>query len=714
MMPTEHTHSSGTVRVLRGLIVATLIIPALLLGFATWRDRSAILEGARGDALKLMAVFNEQAENLFVGHDIILDLIVLRVQDRDWNAIQSAPEILNELETMDNRLDGASAIMLVDASGQTRSTTLHLRADEPLPPGNQACFLALQSGTPASCVSKPYLDPVTGQHLFSLNRRLERNGSFNGMVQVAISADYIMRLWASAMPRATDTVSILRSDGVILARTALQSGNQAESPEVPKSLIGEFDKAGSGIIQTNLAPDGGDRITVFKKIANYPAYITLGLDRPAILATWYRDVVLYGLVAIGATMGIVMALGFALRRAREERRAVARWQAETLQREKTQEQLYQSQKMESLGKLTGGIAHDFNNLLTVIVGNVSMAERFVVDPDGKRQLRSALKAGDSAVALTQRLLAFARKQVLQPQSVDLRRLVEGMQGLLARTMGENVRLIVEAESALWPTLVDPNQMELVILNLAINARDAMPDGGTLSITVSNRESGRDAPPELTPGQYVVLKVSDTGTGMDAATLARATEPFFTTKDPGKGTGLGLAMMQGVVAQSGGATRLRSTPGAGTDVEVWLQRTRLQSATSRGHDQMHVPSRTGETILVCDDDLTVLEFLCDALKGEGYHVVAVHDGRSVLPALEANSSIQLLVVDFAMPEMNGAAVVRQVLAHRPDLPILLITGNTEPDAVQAAIPTVPILCKPFRQEQLAARIGQLLRRTSVAA
>ena len=325
---------------------------------------------------------------------------------------------------------------------------------------------------------------------------------------------------------------------------------------------------------------------MFKKIAHYPAYIAFGLDRLAILATWYRDVVLYGLVAIGATAGIVMALGFALRRAREERRAVARWQAEAQQREKAQEQLYQSQKMESLGKLTGGIAHDFNNLLTVIVGNVSMAERYVVDPDGKRQLQSALKAGESAVALTQRLLAFARKQVLEPRSVDMRRLVEGMQGLLVRTLGENVRLIVEADSALWPTLVDPNQMELVILNLAINARDAMLDGGTLSIAVTNRESGRDAPPELTPGQYVVLKVSDTGTGMDAATLARATEPFFTTKDPGKGTGLGLAMMQGVVAQSGGATRLRSTPGVGTEVEVWLQRTQLPSAVSTGHGQTY--------------------------------------------------------------------------------------------------------------------------------
>jgi signal transduction histidine kinase len=415
-----------------------------------------------------------------------------------------------------------------------------------------------------------------------------------------------------------------------------------------------------------------------------------------------------------ATAGIVTALEFALRRARQESRAVARWQAETQQREKAQEQLYQSQKMESLGKLTGGIAHDFNNLLTVILGNVSMAERYVLDPDGKRQLRSALKAGDSAVALTQRLLAFARKQVLQPRSVDMRRLVEGMQEMLRRTLGANVRLIVEADSALWPTLVDPNQMELVILNLAINARDAMPDGGTLSITVSNRESGRDAPPELAPGQYVVLKVSDTGTSMDAATLARATEPFFTTKDPGKGTGLGLAMMQGVVAQSGGATRLRSTPGVGTGVEVWLRRTRLPPEMSAGHDRTYIPAQAGETILVCDNDLTVLEFLSDALKGAGYRVVAVRDGRSVLPALEANSSIRLVVVDFAMPGMNGAAVIRQVRAYQPDLPVLLITGNNEPDAVRAEIPTVPILSKPFRQEQLAARVGGLLRQTSMAA
>ena len=708
-MSTEQT-SSGTVRTLRALIVAALVIPALLWGLAAWRDRLAILDGARADALKLMDVFNAQADALFEGHDILLDLIVQRIGERDWDEVEASPSILSELELMDKRLDDASAILLVDATGGTRATTVHMLANEPLPAGDRACFLALQKGSAASCIGNPYLDPASGQHLFTLDRRLMRNGAFNGMAQVAISADYILRLWASAMPRTTDTISIVRDDGTVLTRADFSSG----APQIPKPLVAAISDSPSGIITLRAADEGGDRITVFKKIANYPVHIIFGLDRSAILATWYRNITLYGLVAIGATTVVVVALGFALRRAREERRAVARWQAETQERERTQEQLYQSQKMESLGKLTGGIAHDFNNLLTVVIGNVSMAERAVADRDARRQLQSALRAGESAITLTQQLLAFARKQVLQPRSVDLRRLIEGMQELLVRTLGEKVRLVVNADRALWPTLVDPNQMELVILNLAINARDAMPGGGTLSISAANRDADRDAPPELSPGQYVVLTVADTGVGMDAQTLARATEPFFTTKDPGKGTGLGLAMVQGVVAQSGGATRIRSKPGVGTEVEVWLQRTQLPAPMPADRGPAHGSRKSGETILVCDDNPTVLEFLSDALKGVGYQVVAVHEGRSVLSALQADRSIRLLVVDFAMPEMDGAAVIRQVREHRPHLPILLITGNADPEVVQAEIPNVPLLRKPFRQEQLASRIDDLLRRTPVSA
>jgi CheY-like chemotaxis protein/nitrogen-specific signal transduction histidine kinase len=401
-----------------------------------------------------------------------------------------------------------------------------------------------------------------------------------------------------------------------------------------------------------------------------------------------------------------MALGIALRRAQRERDAVNLWQAEVHERESAQELLRQSQKMESLGNLTGGIAHDFNNLLTVIIGNISMVKSVALDSDAQRYLRNALKAGDSAISLTQGLLAFARKQVLQPRSVDLLGLVEGMQGSLLRTLGSDVRLAVAANPDLWPALVDPNQLELIILNLAINANDAMPKGGTLSISASNGESGPDAPHDLAPGQYVVLMVTDTGSGMDDVTLARATEPFFSTKEAGKGTGLGLSIMEGVVTQSGGATRLRSQLGHGTQVEVWLPRAYTPPEATTVHE-LYSEQRDSGAILVCDDNSAVLEFICDALQGKGYQVLPVTNGRKALSVLKANRAIRLLVVDFTMPDMNGAAVAREVRASRPLLPILLITGNADPEAIQSDLPDVPMLRKPFDREQLTARVADLL-------
>ena len=210
--------SSGTIRALRALIIAAFIIPTLIFATIAWRDRQAILVGEERDAVKLLAVFHEQAENLFKGHNIILDLIAERMRNRDWDwdTLQGSPEILHELESIDKMLDDTSAILLVDAAGHTRATTLRLRDNEPLPSGDEACFRALREGVTKTCVSEPYFDPV-GEHLFSLTRSLEKDGLFHGMAQVAISADYIMTLWATALPHPTDTISLVRSDGVILA-----------------------------------------------------------------------------------------------------------------------------------------------------------------------------------------------------------------------------------------------------------------------------------------------------------------------------------------------------------------------------------------------------------------------------------------------------------------------------------------------------------------
>jgi CheY-like chemotaxis protein len=286
-------------------------------------------------------------------------------------------------------------------------------------------------------------------------------------------------------------------------------------------------------------------------------------------------------------------------------------------------------------------------------------------------------------------------------------MVKGMQDLLLRTLGPDVRLVVSGDIGLWPALVDPSQIELVVLNLAVNASDAMPRGGTLSIAAANREFGPDSPLDLEPGRYVVLTVSDTGDGMDAATLIRATEPFFSTKAVGKGTGLGLSMVQGFLAQSGGAVRIRSEPGRGTQVELWLPRALTLPATG-SVAKAPVGPRGSAAILVSDDDAAVLEFVCEALKESGYQVVPASSGRMAISLLQHNDAIRLLVVDYTMPEMNGAAVVRTVQANHPGLPVLVMTGSADLEAIQNELPDIGLLCKPFDRDVVAARVAALLR------
>jgi signal transduction histidine kinase len=283
-------------------------------------------------------------------------------------------------------------------------------------------------------------------------------------------------------------------------------------------------------------------------------------------------IVVFALALSGAGWHLNRLFAEAMRLRFELGAANQRLQAEIAEREATEAALRQAQKLEAIGQLTGGISHDFNNLLTVVTGNLTLAIGRAGDfPALLPSLQTALQAAERGAALVQRLLAFARKQQLDPQSVDLQRLVVSIEDMLRRTLGERVRIAIDADADLAPARVDANQLELALLNLTINARDAMPNGGVLRIGLHNRGVGRDFPPELASGEYVVLSVGDTGIGMDEATLARAFEPFFTTKEIGSGSGLGLPMVQGFAAQSGGAVRMRSTPGGGTTVELWLPR-----------------------------------------------------------------------------------------------------------------------------------------------
>jgi len=377
-----------------------------------------------------------------------------------------------------------------------------------------------------------------------------------------------------------------------------------------------------------------------------------------------------------------------------------RVKARTSDLERAHEQLRQSQKMEAVGQLTGGIAHDFNNLLTPILGGLDILHRRgTADGRANRLIDGALQSAERAKTLVQRLLAFARQQPLQTSAVDLAHVVQAMTELVGSTLGPRIRLVTDIEPDLPKALADPNQLEMALLNLAVNGRDAMIDGGTL--TVSAKAGVVDANHKLTPGAYVVLSVSDTGSGMDAETLARAVEPFFSTKEIGKGTGLGLSMIHGLAAQLGGALELSSVVGVGTTVDMWLpiagEGAPVAAALVEGVDE-----KGAGLVLLVDDEDFVRASTAEMLMDLGYEVIEVTSAKAAMQHL-SDPRLKLVVTDHLMPGMTGAEFARAVQTQRPKLPVLVISGYAE---VEDLAPDLPRLIKPFRQSELSASLAAL--------
>jgi len=358
--------------------------------------------------------------------------------------------------------------------------------------------------------------------------------------------------------------------------------------------------------------------------------------------------------------------------------------------------LHEAQKMDTLGQLTGGVAHDFNNLLMAVLGNLAIARKRAESkaPELLRQIDSATQAAERGATLTQRLLAFARRQDLKPAAVDLRGLLLGLEALLRRSAGPLVELEVEAPEHLPPAHVDPHALELALVNLAVNARDAMPEGGRLSIRLGQTEGG--LPGRLAPGHWLTLAVQDSGMGMDAATLGRAVEPFFTTKGPGQGTGLGLSMVHGLAAQSGGALMLESAPEKGTTATLWLPVSALRPAAEAAAEDAPSPGRGA--VLVVDDEVLVLESTAAMLEELGYEPIQAESGEAALALLESRGDLVAVLTDHAMPGMTGASLAARIRGARPDLPVILATGYagtlSEPQESRAR------LAKPYSLTQLS--------------
>nr|WP_294846835.1 PAS domain-containing sensor histidine kinase [uncultured Sphingomonas sp.] len=422
---------------------------------------------------------------------------------------------------------------------------------------------------------------------------------------------------------------------------------------------------------------------------------------------WLRSVSMQRRDANGQAVGFIGAASdvteakeseFALQKQVEERTAdlVA-----------TQDQLRQAQKMEALGQLTGGIAHDFNNLLTVVVGGLDLIAKRVDDERLLRYARNALAAAERGARLTAQLLAFSRVQRLEVVPVYVAPLIDEMRPLLRNVLGPGIDKKIDLDPHLMPVMADPTQLEVAVLNLAINARDAMPDGGTLTISSRRRRIRGDA--ELEDGDYVELSIADTGSGMPPEVVTRAFEPFFTTKDVGKGTGLGLSMVYGMARQSGGTARIESRDGKGTTVKLFFRRARQDGVVPSSGDKTGDQLRKEQgqfSILLIDDDVAVRSFVSEGLEDYGHEVVEAADGPSGLIAF-ANMRPDVVVLDFLMPGMSGAEVAERILADTPDQPILFVSGYNETDAIRRAAPNASILAKPFRPASLDEALRRLM-------
>jgi CheY-like chemotaxis protein len=395
--------------------------------------------------------------------------------------------------------------------------------------------------------------------------------------------------------------------------------------------------------------------------------------------------------------------------------------AEIEKRAQAEESLRQSQKMEAIGHLTGGVAHDFNNLLTVIGGGVETVQRLLAarpdiaeNPKIKRALGMIAQGAERAATLTHRLLAFARRQTLDPKPLDANKLVAVMSELLRRTLGESVALETVLAGGLWRTIADTNQLENVLLNLAVNARDAMPQGGKLTIETANTfldEAYAAEHDDVGPGQYVMIAVSDTGIGMDRQTQDRVFEPFFTTKDAGHGTGLGLSQVYGFIKQSNGHVKLYSEPGQGTAVKLYLPRL-MADEPDEVVDKVHqtVVHGRGETILVVEDEPAVREYSASSLRELGYRVLAAGDGKAALRLLARDEAIALLFTDVGLPGgMTGRQLVEAARARRPKLKVVYTTGYARNAIVHGGVldPGTEMLPKPFSLAALAAKIRAVL-------
>jgi len=701
-----------TIRLVRVAMAASLLVPCLLFAFASWSNYRSLSALTNERLMRSLDVQQEEAQKTFELVGLALNATTDLVAGMSAEEITEASERLHPvLRKLAEEIAVVQSIWIYGSDGKALVTSW-MQPPPSLSFSDRDFFQAHLGPDRGIYYGRVYQSRFNAQPFFTVSRRLERDGKFLGVVEISVLPSNFFNFFSTLAYTEGLQYALIRNDGLILARFP------ASPPGAPE-ILGEHTGFRTAIAQ---APLGGiytatsvidhiERRFAYRRFAASPLYLTSGIAVSAIRSELIWGMAAHLIYGIPVTLLLLFTLFAVLRR-------TERLYAEIDRRSTVEDALRQSQKLDAIGHLTGGVAHDFNNLLTIIIGNLEVAQRQVESWSDAtplklaRRLDHAMRGAQRAATLTKRLLAFSRQQPLNPTALDINRTLNGLTDFLRRALGEHVSLEIIGGGGLWPVEVDAAELEAAIINLAVNARDAMGEGGKLTVEASNSyldEAYCRQNADVRPGQYVLIAVTDTGSGMPRDVIERAFEPFFTTKESGQGTGLGLSQVYGFVKQSGGHIKIYSEVGEGTTVKIYLPRS--ISKTTALEPTAGEPSRgrSEECILVVEDDADVRGYVVETLRGLDYTVLEAADGEDALGLLREGNDVNLLLTDVVMPGMNGRKLAEEARAIQPALKVLYMTGYSRNAIVHQGRldPGVDLIQKPLNSEQLASIVRRIL-------
>jgi two-component system, NtrC family, sensor kinase len=698
----------AAIRGLKVMIVASVAIPVAIFCYASWIGYQNTFAHADERLLANLGIMAEHTSGVFQSVDLTFAAIAAIAGDLTDQQIKASEQALHvQLVKLEKATIAIDAILIVDKDGHTLVSSAIYPVPSNVGVADRDYFVAQKekdAGTYVGAVLEPRVRK--GKFFGVSRRRPPRNGEFTGIVMVAVKPQIFSDFYTQlARDAGGGGFSLAKSDGVILARFpdppngitrfGPDSGFMLNVPRYPNGAV----------VTTNHSVEGVQWRIAFRKLGYSNLYVSDGVATDVIISDWLRTMSAHLYFGIPAVIVLLVLVLMTMRRTRE-------LYAEAERRELAEEGLRQAQKMEAVGQLTGGVAHDFNNLLTIILGNLGIAKRGVVEARAERALNNARIGAERAAQLTRRLLAFSRQQPLDPKTVDANKLIVSMSDLLNRSLGENIALETISGAGIWKIECDVSELESALLNLALNARDAMPDGGKLTIETSNAYLDDEYcrhHADLMPGQYVLIAVSDNGMGMSAETIERAFDPFFTTKETGKGTGLGLSQVYGFVKQSKGHVRIYSESGEGTTIKLYFPRHDGEETVMSADEQGDPERGRGETILIVEDDDGVREYASDILRDLNYQVIEAKDSASAMRLLEADRPFDLMLTDVVLPGISGRALADEVIRRRPGAKVIFMTGYSRNAIVhQGRLDRgTELISKPLTEATVARKIRQVL-------